>query len=91
MDYQYKIGEAVWVRDNLKCGAYYDMTSGPYPEGNRNIVTNTMAKLHGQLVHIKNYSFEGQYLVKETNNFRWTDNMFEGSESNNECRCESLL
>lgn len=91
MDYQYKIGEAVWVRDNLKYGAYYDMTSGPYPEGNRNVVTDKMAELHGRLVHIKNYSAVGQYYVEETNSFQWTDNMFEGSENNNECRCESLL
>lgn len=46
MDYQYKIGEAVWVRDNLKYGAYYDMTSGPYPECNRNVVTDKMAERH---------------------------------------------
>lgn len=67
------------------------MTSGPYPEGNRNVVTDKMAKLHGRLVHIKNYSAVGQYYVEETNNLQWTDDMFEGSENNNECRCESLL
>lgn len=91
MDYRYKTGEAVWVRDDLEYAAYYDMTSGPYPEGNRNIVTDKMAKLHGRLVHIKNYSAVGQYYVEETNNLQWTDDMFEGSENNNECRCESLL
>lgn len=91
MDYQYKIGEAVWVRDNLKYGAYYDMTSGPYPEGNRNVVTDKMAELHGRLVHIKNYSAVGQYYVEETNNLQWTDDMFAGSENSNECRCKSLL
>lgn len=91
MDYQYKIGEAVWVRDNLKYGAYYDMTSGPYPECNRNVVTDKMAELHGWLVHIKNYSAVGQYYVEETNSLQWTDDMFAGSENSNECRCESLL
>ena len=45
--------------------------------------------LHGQLVHIKDYS-KGQYLVKETDNFKWTDNMF-SSLVDNECYCESLL
>lgn len=42
---------------------------------------------------IKNYSAVGQYYVEETNNLQlqWTDDMFEGSENNNECRCESLL
>lgn len=91
MDYLYKIGEAVWVRDDLEYAAYYDMTSGPYPEGNSNIVTGKMAELHGRLVHIRNYSAVGQYYVEETNNLQWTDDMFEGSENNNECRCESLL
>ncbi len=91
MDYQYKIGEAVWVRDDLRYGTSYDMMSGPYPEGNRNVVTDKMAELHGRLVHIKNYSPVGQYYVEETNNLQWTDDMFEGSENNNECRCESLL
>ena len=91
MDYRYKIGEAVWVRDDLEYAASYDMTSGPYPEGNRNVVTNKMVKLHGQLVHIKNYSAAGQYYVEETNSLQWTDDMFVGSENNNECRCESLL
>lgn len=90
MDYRYKIGEAVWVRDDLEYAAFYDMTSGPYPKNNDNIVTDKMAKLHGRLVHIKNYSPGGQYLVKETDNFRWTDDMFSGLAVN-ECCCESLL
>mgnify|MGYP005903352031 CR=1 FL=1 len=90
MEYRYKIGDAVLVRDDLKYGAFYDMTSGPYPECNRNVVTNKMAELHGRLVHIKNYSAVGQYHVEETGRLQWTDNMFEDPD-NNECRCESLL
>lgn len=90
MDYRYKIGEAVLVRDDLKYGAFYDMMSGPYSKGNRNIATLDMSELHGQLVHIKAYTSAGQYLVEETSDFRWTDDMFSGSASN-ECYCESLL
>lgn len=90
MDYRYKIGEAVLVRDDLKYGASYNMMSGPYPKDNRNIVTLGMSDLHGQLVHIKAYTYTGQYLVKETRSFRWTDDMFSGPVGN-ECYCESLL
>lgn len=89
MDYRYKIGEAVLVRDDLKYGNYYDMMSGPYPKNNRNIATLEMSELHGQLVHIENYSACGQYHVKEAF-FQWTDDMFEGTD-NDECCCESLL
>lgn len=90
MEYQYKIGDAILVRDDLKYGAFYDMRSGPYPNNNTNIATLDMAEFHGQLVHIKAYTYSGQYLVKETGNARWTDDMFSGSEGN-ECCCESLL
>ncbi len=89
MEYRYKIGDAVLVRDDLEYGAYYDMVSGPYPKNNKNVATLGMSMLHGQLVHIKDYS-KGQYLVKETDNFKWTDNMF-SSLVDNECYCESLL
>lgn len=90
MEYRYKIGDAVLVRDDLKYGAFYDMRSGPYPKANSNIVTLDMSELHGQLVHIKDYSSNGHYIVEETYDFRWTDAMFSGL-ANNECCCESLL
>lgn len=90
MDYRYKIGEAVLVRDDLKYAAFYDMMSGPYSKDNRNIATLGMSELHGQLVHIKAYTSTGQYLVKETSGFRWTDDMFSGP-AGNECYCKSLL
>lgn len=90
MEYRYKIGDAVLVRDDLKYGAFYDMRSGPYPKTNSNIVTLDMSELHGQLVHIKDYSSNGYYIVEETHDFRWTDDMFSGLV-NNECCCESLL
>lgn len=90
MDYRYKIGEAVLVRDDLKYRTFYNMMSGPYPKDNINIMTLEMSELHGQLVHIKAYTSAGQYLVKETGNARWTDDMFSGS-AGNECCCESLL
>ena len=66
MEYRYKIGDAVLVRDDLKYGAFYDMRSGPYPKANSNIVTLDMSELHGQLVHIKDYSSNGHYIVEET-------------------------
>lgn len=90
MDYRYKIGEAVLVRDDLKYGVSYNMMSGPYSKHNTNIATLGMSDLHGQLVHIKAYTSTGQYLVKEAGSSRWTDDMFSGSASN-ECYCESLL
>lgn len=90
MEYRYKIGDAVLVRDDLKYGAFYDMRSGPHPKANNNIVTLDMWELHGQLVHIKDYSSHGQYIVEETHDFRWTDDMFSGL-TDNECCCESLL
>lgn len=90
MEYRYKIGDAVLVRDDLKYGAFYDMRSGPYPKANSNIVTLDMSELRGQLVHIKDYSSNGHYIVEETYDFRWTDDMFSGL-ANNECCCESLL
>ena len=90
MDYRYKIGELVRVRDDLKFGAFYRMLSGPCA-GDLNIATASMAELHGQLVHISDHSSGGQYLVEETGGCRWVDDMFECSESNDECHCESLL
>ena len=90
MDYRYKIGEAVLVRDNLKYGAFYNMMSGPYSKDKRTIATLEMSEFHGQLVHIKAYTSDGQYLVDETSGFRWTDDMFSGS-AGNECYCKSLL
>ena len=90
MEYRYKIGDAVLVRDDLKYGAFYDMRSGPYPKANSNIVTLDMSELHGQLVHIKDYSSNGHYIVEETYDVRLTDDMFSGL-ANNECCCESLL
>lgn len=90
MEYRYKIGDAVLVRDDLKYGAFYDMRSGPYPKANSNIVTLDMSELHGQLVHIKDYSYNGHYIVEETHDFRWTDDMF-SDQIGNECYCESLL
>ena len=90
MDYRYKIGEVVLVRDDLKYGAFYDMMSGPYSKDKRNIATLDMSELHGQLVHIKAYTSDGQYLVEEAGGFRWTDDMFSGSVGN-ECYCKSLL
>ena len=53
-------------------------------------MTLDMSELHGQLVHIKDYSSNGHYIVEETYDFRWTDDMFSGL-ANNECCCESLL
>lgn len=90
MSYRYKIGEAVLVRDDLEYGAFYDMRSGPYLKDNSNIVTLDMSELRGQLVHIKDYSSGGQYLVEETNDFRWTDDMFSGPLGD-VCHCKSLL
>lgn len=90
MEYRYKIGDAVLVRDDLEYGAFYDMRSGLYSKDNNNIVTLDMSELHGQVVHIKDYSSHGQYIVKETHDFRWTDDMFSGPAVN-ECCCESIL
>ena len=90
MEYQYKIGDAVLVRNDLKYGVFYDMVSGPYSKDNRNIATLDMSELHGQLVHIKDYTSNGQYIVEEAHGFRWTDDMFFGPAVN-ECYCESLL
>jgi hypothetical protein len=90
MDYRYKIGEAVLVRDDLNYRTFYNMRSGPYPKDNINIATLEMSELHGQLVHIKAYTSAGQYLVKETGSSKWTDDMFSGP-AGNECYCESLL
>lgn len=74
MDYKYKLGEAVLIRNDLKKNKRYDMVSGPYAYDWNNIVNEEMCKHAGELVHISEYR-NNQYRLKELD-FYWTDEMF---------------
>lgn len=90
MDFRYKVGEAVKVREDLECHTgYYYMRSGPLANVTHNCMTSEMKQLKGQIVHIAAISF-AQYQIVETHDCFWTDEMFT-SVKNTECYCESLL
>ena len=46
--------------------------------------------MRGQAVHISGIHEYGAYLISETDEFVWTDEMFSGL-AYNECCCNSLL
>ena len=86
MDYKYKIGQRVRVRNDLSTKQSYRMKSGPDYKYGSNSTNDDMMKFRGQFVHIKGFS-GGQYLLNEVG-WHWTDEMF---EPESRIACKSLL
>lgn len=72
---KYKVGDRVVVRKDLSRRERYYMDDSPIIG---NSVTPSMYELRGCVVTIT--GFDGQYFVAE-DEWRWTDGMFEGLES----------
>lgn len=87
MEYRYKVGQKVRIRNDLTVGERYPMQSGEkygYDPG----VAESMEKYRGQIVTIDSY-YCGLYLILEDNRGRyWTDTMF---ETQKRLVCKSLL
>ena len=89
MDYKYKSGDAVRVRADLKYNTDYYMRSGPNKD-TALIAVGNMVDLAGKIVHISEYTANGEYRVEEDGeSWRWTDEMFE--DSTNGIVFQSLL
>lgn len=90
MDYKFKPGDKVTVRNDLSLRESYKMLSGETPY-DAIAATSSMKELRGKQVTIEDYDCCGSamcYRVKE--NFRyWTDEMFE--EARKPFTCRSLL
>jgi hypothetical protein len=86
MDYKYKVGQRVRVRNDLTVEQTYRMRSGPDYKNESNCVNEEMMQFCGKFVHIKAI-YNGQYLLKEVG-WHWTDEMF---EPEGRIVCKSLL
>ena len=87
--YMYQPGDIVIVRKDLDKYKSYKMFAGPYKDKTWGIHTD-MCLMRGQAVHISGIHEYGAYLISETDEFVWTDEMFSGL-AYNECCCNSLL
>lgn len=63
MDYKYKVGQRVRVRNDLTVRQTYRMRSGPDYKNTSNCVNEEMMQLRGKFVHIEATDC-GQYLLK---------------------------
>lgn len=87
--YMYQPGDIVIVRKDLDKYKSYKMFTGPYKDMTWGIHPD-MCLMRGQAVHISGIYKYGAYLISETDEFVWTDEMFSGL-AYNECCCNSLL
>ncbi len=86
MDYKYKVGQRVRVRNDLSIRQTYRMKSGPNYKSVSNSVNGEMTQFCGEFVHIEAIHCD-QYLLKEVG-WHWTDEMF---EPEGRIVCKSLL
>ena len=75
MNYKYKVGDKVFVRDDLIVGKKYKMDGSDGDSDGENIFVSSMKYFKGKQVTIETIS-RGQYRIKESG-FYWTDEMFE--------------
>lgn len=90
MDYKFKPGDKVTVRNDLSPREPYKMLSGETPY-DAIVATASMKELRGKQVIIEGYDCCGSamcYRVKENSRY-WTDEMFE--ETRKPFACKSLL
>ena len=87
MEYRYKPGDRVCVKQNLELGLHYSMRSGPHPDIEAGFVPS-MKKFCGKIVTIGGYRNDRYQLKEDTMNWLWSDDMFENSKK---LTCHSLL
>lgn len=90
MDYKFKPGDKVTVRNDLSLHEPYKMLSGKTPY-DAIVATASMKELRGKQVTIDGYDccgFAMCYKVKESARY-WTDEMFD--EARKPFTCKSLL
>ena len=87
MDYKYKPGDRVRVKQNLEQLKMYSMRSGPRPDIAAGFVSD-MKKFCGKIVTIGGYRNDRYQLKEDTMNRLWSDDMFEDSKR---LTCHSLL
>lgn len=90
MDYKFKPGDKVTVRNDLSCNESYKMLSGETPHNAIGAISS-MKEFRGKQVTIESYDscgFVMCYRIKENSRF-WSDEMFE--ESKKPFTCRSLL
>lgn len=87
MEYRYKPGDRVYVKQNLELGLHYSMRSGPRPDIEAGFVSS-MKKFCGEIVTIGGYRNDRYQLKEDTMNWLWSDDMFENSKR---LTCHSLL
>ena len=86
MEYRYKPGDKVRVKQNLEFEEY-SMRSGPSPDIRAGFVSD-MKKFCGKIVTIGGYRKDRYQLKEDIMNRLWTDDMFENSK---QLICHSLL
>lgn len=74
MEYKYKVGDKVRVREDLKVDEDYYMEGGE----TRDRFVVDMAEFRGKVVTIKEHSGEGKYKIEGDDIYSWTDDMFSG-------------
>lgn len=80
MDFKYKLGQAVRVRPDLQDGGVeYYMFSGPEANKKTECATWDMCELAGKIVHISQHSGSLYRVKEDTNDWNWSDEMFDGS------------
>lgn len=87
MEYRYKPGDRVRVKQNLEQLKPYGMRSGPRPDIEAGFVSS-MKKFCGKIVTIGGYRRDRYQLKEDTMNWLWTDDMFENPK---QLTCHSLL
>lgn len=87
MDYKYKVGQKVRIREDLTAGAKYPMQSGEEygydPGANENMEAH-----RGQIMTIERYFYGVYELCEDREHWSWTDTMFESPKP---LTCKSLL
>ena len=78
MEYRYKPGDRVRVKQNLEI-ENYSMRSGPHPAVEAGFIPD-MKKFCGKIVTIGGYRRDRYQLKEDIMNWLWTDDMFENSK-----------
>ena len=89
MDYRYKPGDKVRVKECLYFDEGYLMRSGPSPNIAAGFVPD-MGKFCGKIVMISGYRKDRYQLEEDTMNWLWTDDMFENLDDK-PFVCKNLL
>lgn len=74
MEYKYKVGDKVRVREDLKVDGDYYMEDGE----TRDRFVVDMAKFIGKVVTIKEHYHEKYRIEEDEDEYNWTDDMFSG-------------